>query len=230
MAQKQSYYELLKHPKWQKKRLEVLQFADFQCEDCRADDVTLHIHHTYYEKGLAPWEYLEESLHALCEECHRKAQDRQTLLQRQIGSLMLEDLDRLLGYVMALHANTGPMVPLDVFSYEIAEGLGDGFGLTAEEVIEGLEEGQIDGYKLAALAGTKRGRRRWVCGICGVAADDLRMREQTVGLGLGDRTFLQNHACEVHQVTEDEIRASQRRGDDYVLPDGRVWMRLAVHS
>jgi len=29
-----TYYGLLKHPKWQKKRLEVMENAGFECEDC----------------------------------------------------------------------------------------------------------------------------------------------------------------------------------------------------
>jgi len=34
MSDKHSYYELLKHPKWQKKRLEILQRANFECVKC----------------------------------------------------------------------------------------------------------------------------------------------------------------------------------------------------
>lgn len=29
-----TYYELLKDPRWQRKRLEVMQRANFECEDC----------------------------------------------------------------------------------------------------------------------------------------------------------------------------------------------------
>lgn len=70
-----SYSEKLKDPRWQKKRLEILQRADFKCEDCGASDKTLHVHHGYYERGHDPWEYNEASLHCLCEECHESAQE-----------------------------------------------------------------------------------------------------------------------------------------------------------
>lgn len=60
MTKQKSYIELLKHPKWQKKRLEVLKLAGFQCENCGSEEETLHIHHAYYEKGLAPWDYPDE--------------------------------------------------------------------------------------------------------------------------------------------------------------------------
>jgi Zn finger protein HypA/HybF involved in hydrogenase expression len=156
MADKNRYYEMLKHPKWQKKRLEILQRANFECEDCGTNEVMLHVHHAYYEKGLAPWEYPDESLHCLCENCHKKAQDLNTLLQRQIGRIDLSNVETLLGYALALEAWSFPMVVLDVFSYEVALGVGHRWGLTPEEVIDALEEGKIDGYKLDELSRVKR--------------------------------------------------------------------------
>jgi len=157
MGEKQSYFDLLKHPNWQRKRLKVLERAGFQCEDCGSAEVTLHVHHSYYEKGLAPWEYPDESLHCLCENCHRKAQDRQLLLQRQLGKIELGDIDTLYGYALALESANFPMVPLDVYSYEVAMGIGHYWGLSADEVIQALEESTIDGYKLDALARAQRG-------------------------------------------------------------------------
>jgi hypothetical protein len=77
-------------------------------------------------------------------------------LQRQIGRLDLSDMDVLLGYAMGLESRSFPMVLLDVFSYEVALGIGDAWGLTGEEVIEALEERRIDGYKLDQLARDKR--------------------------------------------------------------------------
>lgn len=32
----------------------------------------LHVHHTYYQKSLHPWEYPNESLETYCWECHQK--------------------------------------------------------------------------------------------------------------------------------------------------------------
>ncbi len=150
-----SYYELLKHPQWQKKRLEVLQHADFECEYCGTNKKTLHVHHAYYEKGLKPWEYPEQSLHCLCEDCHKNAQDRKQLLERQLGRIDLADMDTLLGFAMGLEVQNYPMVVLDVFSYEVAVGIGRCWGLTAEEVIDALEEKTIDGWKLDELAKMK---------------------------------------------------------------------------
>lgn len=159
MAEKRSYWELLKDPRWQRKRLEILNLHGFACENCGAEDKTLHVHHSYYEKGLAPWEYPDESLHALCEDCHRKAQDLLVLLHRQIGRLDLGNVDLLYGYALGLEAHNFPSVVLDVFSYEVAQGVGDCWGLTASEVINALVESQIDGYKLSALRDAARDAR-----------------------------------------------------------------------
>jgi hypothetical protein len=156
MSKNKSYYELLKRPKWQKKRLEILERANFECEDCGTGEVTLQVHHSYYEKNLAPWEYPDESLHCLCENCHRKLQDLQTLLQRLIGKLELSDIEMLIGYACALEASIYPMVVIDVFSYEAAVGVGYCWGLTPEEVIAALQEGSIDGYKQDELSRAKR--------------------------------------------------------------------------
>lgn len=67
-----NYLEQLKHPKWQRRRLEILQRADFRCESCNADDKTLHVHHKRYRAGAMAWEYGDDDLIALCEPCHQK--------------------------------------------------------------------------------------------------------------------------------------------------------------
>lgn len=70
-----AYWEKLKDPRWQKKRLEVLNRAGFKCENCGAADQCLHVHHGYYAKGADPWDYPEETLWCLCEACHEQAED-----------------------------------------------------------------------------------------------------------------------------------------------------------
>lgn len=70
---KKPYIELLKDPRWQKKRLELFKLDGFQCRDCGSKDNTLHVHHLYYEKGKNPWEYDFDVLITLCERCHERA-------------------------------------------------------------------------------------------------------------------------------------------------------------
>ena len=61
----------IKHPLWQKKRLEVLKRESYVCQECESDDKQLHVHHSYYQKGLLLWDYPDDALFCLCAECHK---------------------------------------------------------------------------------------------------------------------------------------------------------------
>lgn len=153
---KPSYSELLKHPLWQRKRLEILQRDNFCCLNCGSAEKTLHVHHTYYEKGLKPWEYPNKSYRSLCEGCHEEAQDLMTQLHRAIGTIG-DSTDELLGYAMGLRVRSDRDVVLDVFNYEVACGLAAAWDLTPERVIGALVEGQIDGHRLREIWEEGRG-------------------------------------------------------------------------
>lgn len=84
---KPSYYELLKHPKWQEKRLRIMERAGFKCEECSDAETTLNVHHGYYRKSAMPWEYEDETLHCLCEPCHEKAEELKAELYLQIAMM-----------------------------------------------------------------------------------------------------------------------------------------------
>jgi hypothetical protein len=64
------YAEQLKHPNWQRRRLECLEAARWECENCGNTEVTLHVHHKRYVKGRMAWEYSDQELIVLCESCH----------------------------------------------------------------------------------------------------------------------------------------------------------------
>lgn len=145
------YYELLKHPNWQRKRLEILQRANFSCENCGSADKPLHVHHTYYESKHKPWEYPNESLHALCEDCHSKVQDRKTLFNRQLGKVGYAAIDGLYGYALGTESQENLELPIDVLNYEVASGLADFWSLPADLVVASLVEGSITGAKLMSL-------------------------------------------------------------------------------
>lgn len=70
-----TYLEKLKDPRWQRKRLEVLDRAEFRCEVCMDSEATLHVHHKAYFKGREPWEYDADQLSAICENCHAEHHD-----------------------------------------------------------------------------------------------------------------------------------------------------------
>lgn len=70
MATKLTYGERLKHPKWQRARLERIEAAGWKCEKCGETEKPLHVHHTKYVRGRMPWEYGHGELEVLCEDCH----------------------------------------------------------------------------------------------------------------------------------------------------------------
>jgi hypothetical protein len=84
---KLSYSEQLKHPNWQRKRLEILQRADFRCERCQGSESTLHVHHKHYVKGRLAWEYTAAELSALCETCHTDAHDESARFSAVLAGL-----------------------------------------------------------------------------------------------------------------------------------------------
>lgn len=102
---KPSYSDLLRHPSWQRKRLEILEREDFTCEQCggeKGEALPLHVHHMYYERGLKPWEYPDESLRCLCETCHKEQGELDLQLERLRGRLTLLDTGVLLGFAAGL--------------------------------------------------------------------------------------------------------------------------------
>lgn len=57
-------------PRWQRKRLQIMERAQFTCECCGATTTTLNVHHRIYFKDRAPWNYQDSYLSCLCEDCH----------------------------------------------------------------------------------------------------------------------------------------------------------------
>jgi hypothetical protein len=76
-----SYYEKLKDPRWQKKRLEVMEHNEFHCEICGDGENTLNVHHKEYFKGHEPWEYDIGQLSCICENCHENEHMQLDLLK-----------------------------------------------------------------------------------------------------------------------------------------------------
>jgi hypothetical protein len=64
-----TYKEQLLDPRWQKKRLEILERDGFLCQQCFDSKTTLHIHHLKYNNGDA-WDIENEYLITLCKHCH----------------------------------------------------------------------------------------------------------------------------------------------------------------
>lgn len=112
---KRSYGDLLKDPRWQRKRLEILQRDDFTCKTCYATDKTLHVHHKGYVFGKKPWEYEDDVLVTLCLDCHEDATKWTALLRSSLSRVEPGFLEGIRGYVDGLVANhTGSKIEVDL--------------------------------------------------------------------------------------------------------------------
>lgn len=90
--EKLSYAEMLKDPRWQKRKTEILNRDKFTCLLCGDTKNTLHVHHLRYIKGRNPWEYGDEDLITLCEDCHNKTHEeinKQIMSEIHIGDIFV---------------------------------------------------------------------------------------------------------------------------------------------
>ncbi len=76
METKTTYAKKLLDPRWQKKRLEVLQRDNWTCQICLDKKTTLHVHHKRYTKNKNPWEYDLSLLVTLCKDCHEEESEK----------------------------------------------------------------------------------------------------------------------------------------------------------
>ena len=96
------YIEKFKDPRWQKKRLEIMQRDNWKCRCCGQSDKTMNVHHLYYSPDIEnPWEYPDNVMISLCEECHAEAHDKPTYIPGQfktliqIGIITMESIEKL---------------------------------------------------------------------------------------------------------------------------------------
>ena len=110
MKKEDKYSKSLRDPRWQKKRLEIMQRDDFTCQYCGAKDKPLNVHHIGYEKGKKPWEYAHRKMITLCEDCHRhehKSEDniksfidffrKDGVLMPEIEAILCSSMIRMIG-------------------------------------------------------------------------------------------------------------------------------------
>jgi hypothetical protein len=83
-----TYSEKLKDPRWQKRRLELLDGSNWTCGWCSTKSKTLHVHHGFYRRGVDPWDYEDKVMHVLCDECHKMAETGRDKLYEFLGKLL----------------------------------------------------------------------------------------------------------------------------------------------
>lgn len=88
MKTESDYSKKLRDPRWQKKRLEILEAAQWKCEDCGDDKAELQVHHSIYIKGFQPWDYSQNTLMALCSSCHTARQQLDSIAKIRFACLL----------------------------------------------------------------------------------------------------------------------------------------------
>ena len=171
MQMAKSYFEKLKDPRWQKKRLEVLESNEWRCERCMDAESTLHVHHRQYFKGREPWDYEVGQLSALCEECHAATH---------------EDEDKLL-LACSYCVSDGP------YSRDVAASLVAGF---AQQEMNAQHVDDPHTYLVGALAAQLADWRRdsFSCDELVVLTDILRT--DMGGFRTAVRDFIKSHASD----------------------------------
>lgn len=111
-----NYSKKLQDPRWQKKRLHILDRDNFTCKSCGSRGETLHIHHHLYEKGKDPWDYSDDIYETYCKRCHAIVE----YLKKTIPSVTLvriiykDNDDHQLAYTILIEKKK---ILLAVFSY-----------------------------------------------------------------------------------------------------------------
>lgn len=86
---KKTYKEKLLDPRWQKKRLQILNRDNFTCCECGDDKNTLHVHHKIYIHGNEPWEYPDNHLVTLCAICHEQEEQCKSEFNGLVHDMLL---------------------------------------------------------------------------------------------------------------------------------------------
>lgn len=128
-----SYSEKLRDPRWQAKRLRIMERDRFTCRDCRDSTKHLHVHHCHYIKG-EPWDTPDELLLTLCEDCHEGRQMVENEMKVLFGHLFagspIDKLESNVARLRRVFSSGGKIRPriilLDEHDQPIADQDGDG--------------------------------------------------------------------------------------------------------
>lgn len=73
MSRRMTYQQQLRDPRWQKKRLLVLERDEWKCVSCGDSKTELHVDHIKYRtRRIKAWEYRMDELQTLCRLCHEE--------------------------------------------------------------------------------------------------------------------------------------------------------------
>lgn len=107
-----AFWEKYKDPKWQKRRLEIMDLAGFRCQSCGDEKTTLNIHHKFYRKGANPWDYADDELECLCAPCHESSHSAKDFLNEVLRSstLPVSDVTALIAGFLDANVAIDPFI------------------------------------------------------------------------------------------------------------------------
>jgi len=136
-----SYKEQYKDSRWQKKRLEIMRRDNWRCQSCGAsgEGTTLNVHHAYYVKRKAPWDYGDAMLVTWCEPCHASRHEDIKVMQRLLTRLTYDDFSSLFALFTEL-INSPEQLSNVRCLCEYIEGVNNDYRLTLTKEREGNHE------------------------------------------------------------------------------------------
>jgi hypothetical protein len=123
-----TYAEKLKDPRWQKKRLEILNRDEWMCQRCQDNESTLHVHHLSYTAGKEPWEYESDNFTTLCEGCHDYERETRPEYEKMLLSIiksngfMSDDVYEIVDGFLKLQIEKSPEVTASIIKFALSRG------------------------------------------------------------------------------------------------------------
>lgn len=87
-----------------------MQRDKFACQVCNNTEKTLNVHHRFYRKGAAPWEYELPALITLCEDCHSATEQERDFIQQSCAGPSYRQTF-ITQIIAAQNATTDPRCP-----------------------------------------------------------------------------------------------------------------------
>lgn len=120
-----NYKEEYSTNEWQRKSGNKKHLDDYTCQICGSKKKQVHVHHHFYIEGRHLWEYPDETLITLCEDCHAKEHkfDNQELIEviekaRKTGVMALEIIKAIKNLMTPLETHIPEGVTVTPASYK----------------------------------------------------------------------------------------------------------------
>jgi hypothetical protein len=101
------------HPEWQKKRLEVMEAANFKCQCCGNTEQQLNVHHIDYDRDKKIWEYDLTELLCVCDSCHQLYHTNLSCIREIMARFNVQELEhfrQIIFLITALDQSRPPLL------------------------------------------------------------------------------------------------------------------------